>query len=57
MRATAASTGTDGWHTAIDMAIAAEAMKHADDVVDVIVEIETALRDSGTMRASTQSVM
>jgi hypothetical protein len=41
IRATAASTGTDGWHTR-QMTIAAERMQDRDDVVDVVVEIEAA---------------
>ena len=41
---TAASTGTDGWQTAIALRARAEMAEHVDDVVDVVVEIEGAFR-------------
>ncbi len=44
MRATAASTGTDGWHTAITCTSPREKVQHRDHVVDVVVEIERAVR-------------
>src|SRR5215212_7550800 len=44
--ATAASTGTEGWHTANDMRVGAERVQHVDHVIDVVVEIEGA-RDGG----------
>ena len=38
--ATAASTGTEGWQTAMTWVSGAERVQHVDDVVDIVVEIE-----------------
>ena len=55
--AVAASTGTDGWHTANTCTSPPKKRNMSRHGVDVVVEIEAAGRSSGTSRASCQSVM
>src|SRR4051794_30618052 len=42
IRATAASTGTEGWHNRHDVRVGAERVQHVDHVINVVVEIEGA---------------
>ena len=54
--AAAASTGTDGWHTAMTWVLGPIKRMKSMSVVDEVVEVEAA-QASGISRASPQSVM